>query len=132
MIEVIDNQTLDVRAIMILIRHDHQVTISQAIGGSVVDIALEPEDLLNVLNLSVFHDGLVARISHIEELSTKRKYTIVVASHDTKTRHGERFRRVTFGKDQRASLRVSAARIVGVFELDNTGNTVVSARQEKK
>lgn len=132
MIQKVDEQTFNVRTVVILVCHDHQVTISQAIGGSVVDIALEPEDLLNVLNLGVFHDGLVTRISHIEELSTKREYTIVVASHDTKTRHGERFRRVTFGKDQRASLRVSAARIVGVFELDNTGNTVVSARQEGK
>ena len=79
MIEKVDDQSFDVRSVMILnssiavpkvstylIRHDHQMPIPQVVGGSVVLIVFESKDLLDVLNLDVFHNLIVTSLSNIE------------------------------------------------------------------
>jgi hypothetical protein len=110
---------------MILIRHDHQVAISQAIGGCVVGIVFEPKNLPDVLNLDILHYCFMTCVSYVEQLAPQRENAIVVSTNDAETRDGESFRRVTFCQNQGTTLGVSATGVICVFKLDNPRDTVV-------
>jgi hypothetical protein len=64
------NQTFDVRTIMILIRHDHQMTISKRIDTRVILSVFETENLLQVLKLDILYDLLVGGFSDIEQFTS--------------------------------------------------------------
>jgi hypothetical protein len=120
-VEEVDDQTLDVRSIVILICHDHQMAVSQAVGRGVIRVVFQTQDLLDVLDLDIFHNRVVRCVSHIEQLSSQRKDSIIISSNDTESGYRESFGRVSFGQDQGTSLGVPATRVVGVFKLDDTG-----------
>lgn len=48
---------------------------------------LEAKDTLDVRNLSVFHNLLMASFPHIEELTSQRENTIFVAAHNADSTH---------------------------------------------
>ncbi len=58
MMEKINDEALDVRTIVILICHDHQVAISQGldIGFIVLNAKLEPKNINDVLDFLIFVD----------------------------------------------------------------------------
>ena len=64
------------------------MTISQSIPVSIRLVVLQPEDLLDVLDLLVLHDLVVLRVTDVKKLSTEREYTIVVSSNDREARNG--------------------------------------------
>lgn len=83
MIKIIDEQSLDVRAIVILrkavhmrisketseaylIGHQHEPPIAKTSGVLVVLIVLQAENLLDVLDLLVLHDLLMLSIADVE------------------------------------------------------------------
>ena len=57
--EEVDEETLDVRAILVLIRHDHDTTVPQRLerlGRRVLLLVAETNDLDHVVDLGVLHD----------------------------------------------------------------------------
>ena len=82
---------------------------------------LQTQDLLDVLNLLVLHDLVVASFPDVEQLAAQGEDAVVVATDDTETSDGERLGGVSFGQDERAVLRILRAGVVGVGELGKTG-----------
>ena len=138
-VEEVQDKTLDMRTIVILgissaytlatflfaqahlIRHDHQLAVPQARDVRVVLVVLQTQDLLDVLNLLVLHDLVVASFPDVEQLAAQGEDAVVVATDDTETSDGERLGGVSFGQDERAVLRILRAGVVGVGELGKTG-----------
>lgn len=115
MIQKVDNQTFNVRAIVILIRHDHQMAVTKTINRCIVGVVLESQDLFDVLDFDVFHDGLMGRVSDIEQFAPQREDTVVVTSNDTQSGYSQSLGGISFGKDERAAFSVAASRIVCIF-----------------
>ena len=71
--KVIDNETLDVTSVVILIRHDHEMTITKRLGILIFFTMLKTHNLSNRINFSILHDQVMRRVSHIEQFTTKRE-----------------------------------------------------------
>ena len=57
--EEVDDQPLDVGAVLILVSHDHDATVTQRLEGfrcCVLLLVTEADDLDHVVDLSVLHD----------------------------------------------------------------------------
>ena len=119
-VQKVDDQPFDVRSVVILIGHDHEMTVSQAVDGGVVLIVLETENLFDMLDFDVLDNLVVTGLSYVEKLSSEREYSILVSTDNTQPRHGESLGRVSFRQDESAPLGVSPTGIVGVFELHNS------------
>lgn len=65
MVKEIDQKPLDMVTILILIRHDHDMFISQRIGCSVALPLLQTDNGFYVLKFSVFVDDIIAFFLHI-------------------------------------------------------------------
>lgn len=83
MVDEVDEKTFDVRAIVVLtdgvrlspiqrnggapylISHDHQTTVSQSSDVFVVMPTLQPHNLLDVGNLEILHDGVMAGFANV-------------------------------------------------------------------
>ena len=65
MLNHIDEQALDVRAIVVLICHDHDAAIAQTFDGVVILLWLKTHDFDDVLNLLVVHCLLETSISDL-------------------------------------------------------------------
>lgn len=126
-IQEVDDQTFDMRTIVILIGHDHKVTISQTVDRGVGLTVFQSKDLLDMGQLDVFGDLIVTGFSHVEQFSSQRENTVVVSTNHSQTGDGESFRRVSFRQDQGTSLSVPSSSVVGIFQLDDTGDTAMSA-----
>ena len=64
-VEEVDEQALDVRAVLVLVGHDHHVSVAQRlqrVGAHVLLLVAQPDDLDQVVDLGVLHD-LRARAS---------------------------------------------------------------------
>lgn len=123
-VQKVDDKTLDMRTVVILIRHDHEMTISERVRGGVVMVVLQTQDLLDVLDLLVLHDLVVARLADIEQLTAKREDTEAITALDgTDAGHGHRLGGVSFGEDESALACVSPTRPVRVVELRNSSKT---------
>jgi hypothetical protein len=126
-IQEVDDQTFDMRTIVILIGHDHEVTVSQTVDRGVGLTVFQPENFLDVGQLDVFCDLIVTGFSHVKQFSTQGENTVVVSTDHSQTGDGESFGGVSFRKNQGTSLSVPSSRVVGIFQLDDTGNTAMSA-----
>ena len=107
-----------------LIRHDHNVTVPQAIDRGVILVVLETQYLLDMLDFDILDDLIVTCFSNIEQLSAKREDTIVVTANDAQTGYGKSLGGISFSENQGAAFRVSASSVVGVFQFDDTRDTV--------
>lgn len=76
----IDEQALDVRAIMILIRHDHDAPVSQLVGVFVRLSNVDSENFDQVLDLWVLPDLFAAGLPDVQELSSQRENTVLVSA----------------------------------------------------
>mmetsp|Transcript_90514 Transcript_90514/g.251619 ORF Transcript_90514/g.251619 Transcript_90514/m.251619 type:complete len:537 (-) Transcript_90514:463-2073(-) len=116
-LDQVDEQSLDVRPVVILICHQHDRAVSQATGVRVLSPAVKAHDLQQVHDLLVSRDLFVVSVAHIEHLAPKWEHTVAVAPHHRDTRHGHGLGRVTFREDKGAILRVLAASFIRILEL---------------
>jgi hypothetical protein len=151
-VKVVDEETLDVRSIVILsqakgggsggdedlsdspsggmatgkeahlVGHDHEAAVAELFAVRVDLAVLEAHDLADVLNLSVAGELGGRRLADVEKLSTEREDTVLVPADDVKAGDGERLGRVSLGQDERAFLALWPARPVGVGQLEDAGN----------
>lgn len=87
----VDDETLDVTAVVILIGHDHDVSVTQRLDVllCVRGVEFQSHDLDEVHDLLVLHDLRVRRVAHVEELALQREDPVVVASDDREAGYGE-------------------------------------------
>ena len=58
-LDEVDEETLDVGSVLVLICHDHQLAVSQrpqGLGSLVLLLVLQSKNLDDVVDLSIFHD----------------------------------------------------------------------------
>jgi hypothetical protein len=97
----VDDKTLDVRSIVILICHNHEMSITEGLDVilRVLGSKLEPHNLHHVHDLLVLHDLSMGGITYVERLTLERKDTVIITADNRKARDGEGFSRVSFGDD---------------------------------
>eukprot|EP00962_Isochrysis_galbana_P036430 scaffold12591_cov102-Isochrysis_galbana.AAC.6 len=103
-----------------LVRHDHELAVAHALQAGLVVIRLallQPEDLLELRDLLVVHDGGVRRVAHVEQLTAQREDAVVVPADDRQAGHRQCLGRVALGDDERALVPVAPARLVGIIQL---------------
>lgn len=84
---------------------------------------LQTHDLLDRLDLGIVHEVLARRLAHVEELSPQWEHAVVVPTNDRESRDGESLGGVSLGEDERALGSRARAGVVGVLELDESGDT---------
>lgn len=52
-----------------LVGHDHNAPITQVLRILVVGVMLQSHDLLNGLDLAIFHDLVVIRLAYVQQFS---------------------------------------------------------------
>lgn len=69
-VDEVDNESLDVRSIVILISHDHEVAVTESLDVFLVvfHTELQAHDVDDVLDLVVLHDLLVVGLTDVEGL----------------------------------------------------------------
>jgi hypothetical protein len=107
-----------------LISHDHELPISQAPHVRIILVVLKTHNLLDILNLLVLHNLIVLRLAHVEKLTAQREDAKVVTPDNTKSSHGKRLGRVSFGQYKCAPRCVARSGVVCVRELGDTSKTV--------
>ena len=115
----VDQQTFDVRPVVVLVSHDHDVAVPERLDAVVRGAVPQAQDLLDVRNLRVVHDLVVRRVSDVEKLAAKRKHAVAVSSNNRQTGNSQRLRGVPFCQNERAVLRVTPPRVVRVVQLWN-------------
>ena len=66
-----------------LVRHDHQLSVSQTARARILLVVLQAQNLLDVLDLLVLHDLIVLCLPDIEQFTTKRERAEIVSADDT-------------------------------------------------
>jgi hypothetical protein len=80
----VNDETLDVRSVVILIRHDHEVTITQRLDilFGVDGSEFEPHDLHDIHDFFILHNLSVGGIPDVEGLTLEGEDAVVVPSND--------------------------------------------------
>jgi len=65
-VQEVDDQTLDVTSIVILIRHNHETSVTQRVDIFIDLTVLETENLVDVGDFHVLHDLIVPCFAHVE------------------------------------------------------------------
>jgi len=117
----VDDQSLNVRPIVVLIRHDHEMSVPESLDVvcGIQSTHLQPKDLDDALHFFIRHDLLVVGIADVEWLSFERIHTVEVTAHHGQTRHGERLGGITLRQDEGTFLRLCRSCLVGIVELGN-------------
>ena len=97
-----------------LISHDHELAVSKIARILVVFVVLQTKNLLDILDLLVLHDLVVFSLANVQQLSTQREDTVVVATDDTKTRHSQGLGRVSFRQNESTVSSILRPSVVGV------------------
>lgn len=71
-----------------LISHDHELPISQARHVRIILVVLKTHNLLDILDLLIFHNLIVLRLAHVEKLAAQREDAKVITPDNTKSSHG--------------------------------------------
>ena len=74
-VDKVDQKALDVRAVLILIGHDHYFAVPEGLEvfhRRVLLLVLEADDLDQVANLLVLHDLFVVRLANVQHLYRKK------------------------------------------------------------
>mmetsp|Transcript_26793 Transcript_26793/g.70404 ORF Transcript_26793/g.70404 Transcript_26793/m.70404 type:complete len:346 (-) Transcript_26793:921-1958(-) len=128
-VDEVDQQTLDVRTVSILICHDHNRTVAKPLQfGIVLLVEVQAHDLDEVLNLIVAHHLLQGGVTHIEDFSLQRKNAVAVTAHNAEACHSERFRRVTLSENQGTLSGRLASSIVCILKLGNASDPIHPSR----
>mmetsp|Transcript_98086 Transcript_98086/g.245796 ORF Transcript_98086/g.245796 Transcript_98086/m.245796 type:complete len:390 (+) Transcript_98086:1753-2922(+) len=117
-VDEVDDQAFDVRTVEILVSHDHDGAIPQALQLLVVlPVEIQAHDFDDVLDLLIGHHLLQRRIAHVEHLASEREHAVLVAADDAQPCHRQGLGGVALGQDERALRRVFAPGVVGVLQL---------------
>jgi hypothetical protein len=104
----VDQQAFDVRAIVVLVSHDHQVPVAQLPSVSVVLPELEPQDAHHVRDLLVLADLCDSGVPHIEQLALEREHTVVVTPYHAEATDSQSLSRVSLLCDSSSSSSFSS------------------------
>ena len=69
MVDKVDDQSLDVGAVVILVGHNHEFAVAQGAHILVDGVKLESQNLHDVLDFFILLNLFDARLSHIQEFS---------------------------------------------------------------
>mmetsp|Transcript_34615 Transcript_34615/g.112611 ORF Transcript_34615/g.112611 Transcript_34615/m.112611 type:complete len:515 (-) Transcript_34615:404-1948(-) len=123
----VDDESLDVGTVKILIGHDHDGAIPQALGVCVLLGGVKCHDLHELLNLPVFHHLLDGEVAHIPQLTAQREHAVGVASDHGQTCHCEGLGRISLREDEGAARTFLRAGFVGVLELRDAEEPLLHA-----
>lgn len=117
LVEEVDEETTDVRTILVLIGHDHHRTLSKARKIYVLGTAHETQDLLEFGDfLGVLHAS-IRRILHIQELTPQRLDSVLLALFLRQSGERHRFGGVSLREDERTLLTLDGACLERIVEL---------------
>eukprot|EP00961_Rhodomonas_salina_P127362 1716961-Rhodomonas_salina.6 len=132
-VEHVEEQPLDVRAVVVLVRHQHHLPVPQLPPQLIAfrlfpsfllrrhaaprAPVLQPENRFDGRELCVLEHALVRRLTHVLQLPFQRKHPVPVPPQHRQPRHGQGLGRVTLCQDQRAFACALCARPVCVLEL---------------
>ncbi len=116
MVQKVNDEALDVAAVVVLIRHDHELSIPEAAHVLVIFPELKPHDLHDILNFFVFHDLSVIRFTNIQRLPFQRENTVGVAANNCESTDSEGFGTIPFREDQRAEFALRSSSQIRIFE----------------
>ena len=119
MMDEVDDQALDVGAVLILAGHDHHLAIPQAfdvVHGLVLLLYCNPT-ILTRSDISLFGDLLDIGFPHVQQLPLQRVDSIVVLAHHADPRHGQSLGRVPLSEDQGTPRTILGSGLVGVVQL---------------
>mmetsp|Transcript_46340 Transcript_46340/g.81512 ORF Transcript_46340/g.81512 Transcript_46340/m.81512 type:complete len:320 (-) Transcript_46340:1932-2891(-) len=81
MLNEVDDQPLDVRAIMVLVRHDHDGAVSQPSHIRVLRACVQGHDSHHLVNFFVLEHLFHRELSYVSQLSAKREHTKTIPTH---------------------------------------------------
>lgn len=116
MVQEVDEQALDVRAVMVLIGHDHDFAIAKISDIFVFLSWRDSNNLAEVLNLWIVAHLLDGCLSNIQKLTPERKHAVFVAADDLDSGECQCFGGVSLGQDDGTVLTFFSTGVVGIFE----------------
>mmetsp|Transcript_3484 Transcript_3484/g.8354 ORF Transcript_3484/g.8354 Transcript_3484/m.8354 type:complete len:832 (-) Transcript_3484:586-3081(-) len=120
----VEEQALDVGAIEILVRHNHNATIPQWLHGVIDLLLFEAQDLDHVLDLGVVDGLLEVGISDVQELASEREDSEAVTADDAETSDCQCLCTVSLCEDEGALLGMLGAGQVRIFQLGDPKEAV--------
>mmetsp|Transcript_13832 Transcript_13832/g.34094 ORF Transcript_13832/g.34094 Transcript_13832/m.34094 type:complete len:794 (+) Transcript_13832:3553-5934(+) len=127
-LDQIDEQTLDVATVQILVRHDHDAAVAELVQVVILHAGSQAHDLQDSLNLGVLQQRSVRSLANVEQFTAQGKHAIEIATDHGETGDRKRLRGVSFRENQRALRRFFSTRLVRVFEFRNSENSHLVAR----
>src|SRR5690349_16855666 len=105
--------------IVILIRHDHKMTIAESfhVGHVVLLLVLKTHELLDVLNLLILHDLINGSISNVEQFTAEREDTKEILINDSTSSKRKDTGRLSFSENECAEVAVFGTSFVGISQL---------------
>mmetsp|Transcript_96360 Transcript_96360/g.305690 ORF Transcript_96360/g.305690 Transcript_96360/m.305690 type:complete len:281 (+) Transcript_96360:61-903(+) len=91
LLDEVDDQTLDVGTVVVLVGHDHDRAIAEALAIDVLLGGIQGHNLHDLVYLLVLEHLLDCELSHVAQLPTKREHTVVVTANDSEPRHRQCF-----------------------------------------
>mmetsp|Transcript_126289 Transcript_126289/g.342822 ORF Transcript_126289/g.342822 Transcript_126289/m.342822 type:complete len:212 (-) Transcript_126289:775-1410(-) len=116
----IQDQALNVRTIVVLISHDHDVTIAHPVRGRVVLLWFDAQNFGYGRDLGVGHSLPKRGLAHIEQLAAEREHTEAIPADDAEAGNRKGLGAVPLGEDQGAIAPFAAAGEVGVLQLGDS------------
>lgn len=119
----INQKTLDMRTIMVLVSHYHDGAVAkseQIILIYVLFSILQTHDLDQILHFIIVIHKFEGDISNIQELSLEREHSVLVPTHDLDSTHGQTLSRVSLCQNQGALHRLLGSRPICVLKLRDT------------
>ena len=125
LVEEVDEETADMRSVLVLIGHDHHRALAKTREIRILGTTHETQNLLEFGNLlRVFHASICC-ILHIQELATKRLDSLVLALFLRETGESHRLRGISLCQDERTLLALNRTRIESVVELRDARNAAL-------
>ena len=80
-VDEVDEEPLDVGAVLVLIGHDHELAVPQrleVVHRLVLLLVGQSDDFYHLIDLLVLHDLLVGGVAHVEQLAPQRVHAVLV------------------------------------------------------
>lgn len=125
LVEEVDEKTPDVRAILVLIRHDHHGAVAKARETGLLGTTHETQDLLEFGDLLRMLNASIRSVLDVEELATKRLDAVVLALFLRETGESHRLSRISLRENERTLLALNGARLESIIELRDARDTAL-------
>ncbi len=125
LVEEVDEETPDVRPILVLIRHDHHGAVAKARETCLLRTAHETQNLLELGDfLRVLHAS-IRSILDVEELASKWLHSVLLALFLRETGESHRLRGIALRQDERTLLTLNRTRLECIIELRDARDTAL-------